>query len=95
MRVDTSLALSQAASPKIPTSLSTEDEVKLKKQTDAFESFLVKQIFDISLKSENKLFGKDAGDKVYQSMYNSTMSDALSGGFGFSELLFNYLKENA
>ncbi len=95
MRVDTSLALSQAASTQIPASLSAEDEVKLKKQTDAFESFLVKQIFDISLKSENKLFGKDAGDKVYQSMYNSTMSDALSGGFGFSELLFNYLKENA
>jgi len=95
MSVDTSVALSQASALKIPSSLSPDDEVKLKEQTDAFESFLLKQILDISLKSENKLFGKDAGDKVYQSMYNSTMSDALSGGMGFSELLFNYLKENA
>ncbi len=95
MAVDTSLALSQASAVKIPSSLSVDDEVKLKEQTDAFESFLLKQILDISLKSENKLFGKDAGDKIYQSMYNGAMSDALSGGMGFSELLFNYLKENA
>ena len=95
MTVDTSLALSQATAAEIPSSLSTSDEVKLKEQTDAFESFLLKQIFDISLKSENTLFGKDPGDKIYQSMYNDTMSDALSGGLGFSELLFNYLKENS
>ncbi len=95
MQVDTSLALSQATAAKIPSSFSPEDEVKLKEQTDAFESFLLKQIFDISLKSDNKLFGKDPGDKIYQSMYNDTMSDALSGGLGFSELLFNYLKENS
>ncbi len=94
MTVDTSLAISQASAAKIPSSLSPDDEVKLKEQTDAFESFLLKQILDISLKSENKLFGKDPGDKIYQSMYNDTMSDALSGGLGFSELLFNYLKEN-
>lgn len=95
MQVDTSLALSQASALKIPSSLSTDDAIKLKEQTDAFESFLLKQILDISLKSDNKLFGKDPGDKIYQSMYNDTMSDALSGGLGFSELLFNYLKENS
>ena len=95
MNIDNSLAISQAAKVDIPSTLSTSDEVKLKEQTDAFESFLLKQILDISLKSENKLFGKDPGDKIYQSMYNDTMSKALSGGLGFSELLFNYLKENS
>ena len=95
MTVDNSAALASATSPKIPSSLSTEDSVKLKEQTDAFESFLLKQVLDISLKNENKLFGKDPGDKIYQSMYNDTMSKSLSGGMGFSELLFNYLKENS
>jgi Rod binding domain-containing protein len=42
----------------------------------------------------SKLFGKDAGDKIYNSMYNDALSDSMSGKFGFSELLFNYLKEN-
>ena len=95
MTIDNTAAIASLSTPKIPSSLSAKDEVKLKEQTDAFEAFLLKQIFDISLKSENKLFGKDAGDKIYQSMYNDTMSKTLSGGLGFSELLFNYLKENS
>jgi len=95
MTIDNSAVLSSLSTPKIPSSLSAKDEVKLKEQTDAFEAFLLKQVLDISLKSENKLFGKDAGDKIYQSMYNDTMSKTLSGGLGFSELLFNYLKENS
>ena len=95
MTIDNSAAIAAASSPKIPTKLSADDEVKLKEQTDAFEAFMLKQIFDISLKSENKLFGKDPGDKIYQSMYNDMMSQKLSGGMGYSELLFNYLKENS
>lgn len=95
MTIDNSAAIASATSPQIPSSLSASDEVKLKEQTDAFEAFLLKQVLDISLKNENKLFGKDPGDKIYQSMYNDTMSKSLSGGMGFSEILFNYLKENA
>jgi len=71
----------------------TDDEKRLRESTDAFESFLVKKVLDISLKNQNSIFGKDAGDKIYNSMYNDTMSKALSGGFGFSELLFNFLKD--
>jgi Rod binding domain-containing protein len=93
MTIDNTAALSIATTPNVPKKLSSDD-VKLKEQTDAFEAFFVKQVFDISLKSENKLFGKDPGDKIYQSMFNDTMSKSLTGGFGFSELLFNYLKEN-
>lgn len=71
----------------------SKNDKLLKEQTDAFEAFLIKEVLDVSIKSENELFPKDAGDKIYSSMYNDTMSRALSGGLGFSELLFNYLKE--
>ncbi len=94
MTIDNSAAIASATLPEIPSSLSAKDEVKLREQTDAFEAFLLKQVLDISLKNENKLFGTDPGDKIYQSMYNDTMSKSLSGGMGFSELLFNYLKDN-
>lgn len=69
-----------------------EDEA-LKEQTDAFEAFFVKEVLDISLKSQNSLFGKDASSEIYSSMYNDTMSKALSGGLGFSKLLYDFLKE--
>ncbi len=91
MQIDNTTALLATNTPKISQ---TDNDEKLREQTDAFEAFLLKQVFDISLKSENALYGKDAGDKIYQSMYNDTMSKSLSGGLGFSELLFNYLKEN-
>lgn len=71
------------------------DTKALREQTDAFESFFVKMVLDISLKNENPLFGKDAGDEIYHSMYNDTMSRALGGGFGFSDLLYNFLLERA
>lgn len=70
-----------------------EEDKALKEQTDAFEAFFVKQILDLSLKTQNSLFGKDASDEIYSSMYNDTMSKALSGGLGFSKLLYDFLKE--
>lgn len=71
-----------------------EDEI-LKEQTDAFEAFLLKSVLDVSLKNKASIFGKDASDEIYSSMYNDTMSKALSGGLGFSKLLFNFLKERS
>lgn len=74
-----------------------KNDAALKEQTDKFEAFFVKQILDIAINSEdsseNSLFPKDAGDKIYKSMYNDTMSNALSGKLGLSEMLFTYLKE--
>jgi len=90
LSVDNSVALN---SLNKDFKVDTLDEKRLKESTDAFEAFLVKKVLDISLKKENSLFGKDAGDKIYNSMYNDTMSKSLSGGFGFSELLFNFLKD--
>ncbi len=91
MKVDTTLATLDRSKPTISKDV---DDKKLREQTDRFEAYFIKQIFDITLKSENKLFGKDAGDKIYQSMYNDALSQASTGSFGYSELLFNYLKQN-
>ncbi|HEB9341510.1 TPA: rod-binding protein [Campylobacter coli] len=71
----------------------TKEDEALKEQTDAFEAFFLKQVLDVSLKTQNSLFGKDASDEIYSSMYNDTMSKALSGGIGFSKLLYDFLKE--
>ena len=91
------VALMSAFDPKIDRTAGRpridENDRKLREQTDQFEAFLLKKVLDISLKSEHKLFGKDAGDKIYQSMYNDTFSQALSGNIGFSQMLFDFLKE--
>ncbi len=68
-------------------------DAKLKEQTDKFEAFFIKKVLDISMKNENSLFEKDAGDKIYNSMYHDALSEGMSGQFGFSELLYNFLKE--
>ncbi len=76
----------------VPNIVKTDNDAKLKEQTDKFEAFFIAKILDVSTKSENTLFPKSAGEDIYKSMYNDTMSNKLSGHFGFSELLFNYLK---
>lgn len=97
MRVDTSAALSayNASSTQNLGKIKPVDDAALKEQTDAFEAFLVKEVLDIALKNENPLFPEDPGDKIYNSMYNDAMSRALSGGFGFSQMLYDFLKERA
>ena len=89
--IDSTLALSQAQG-KIDTRFDNENSAKLKEQTDSFESLIIKQMLDISMKDgENSLFGKSTGSHIYQSMYHDTLSKELTGGFGYSELLYNFL----
>ena len=89
--IDSTLALSQAQD-KIDTRFDKENHDKLKEQTDSFESLIIKQMLDISMKDEeNSLFGKSTGSHIYQSMYHDTLSKELTGGFGYSELLYNFL----
>lgn len=52
-----------------------------------------KTSFRCIFKNSKFTFGKDASDEIYSSMYNDTMSKALSGGMGFSKLLYDFLKE--
>lgn len=92
MQVDTSLALIDTNYNK-EFDTSAKNDALLKEQTDKFEAFFIKQVLDISMKNDSKLFPKDAGDKIYSSMYNDTMSTSLSGQFGFSEMIFKFLKE--
>jgi hypothetical protein len=78
---------------KADTKDQTKQDMLLKEQTDAFEAFMVKAVLDVAIKNENSLFGKDAADGIYNSMYNDTMSRALSGNLGFSQLLYDFLKQ--
>lgn len=91
MRVDTSVALMNAQYSQQSQELKNDE--RLKEQTDQFEAYFLKQVLDIAMKNDSGLFPKDAGDKIYKSMYNDTMSSALSGGLGLSQMLFDFLKE--
>ena len=70
-------------------------DAELRKQTDAFESIIVKMIMDNAAKDEKNLFSaqNDPGDKIYKSMYRDELSKASSGGFGFSQMLYDYLSQ--
>ena len=70
------------------------NDTKLREKTDQFESMLLKTLLDVSMKDSNKLFGKDAGDKIYQSMFREEISKISAGGFGISDTLFKFLKDN-
>ena len=89
LSIDNSLALQ--SSIRQPSSFNTEDAQKLKEQTDSFEALLLKEMLDISMKEGDAFFPKGTGSQIYKSMYNDTMSKELSGGFGYSKLLFEFL----
>ncbi len=65
---------------------------KLKNVCDEFESEILNFYLKEALNSQNKLFPKSPGEEIYKSMYQETLSKNLSGNFGYSELLFNFLK---
>lgn len=81
------------AAKATPTIQKTDDDSRLREQTDAFEALILKQMLDISLKMDDTLYPKAPGHDIYESMYRDTLSESLSGGFGFSDLLFDYLKD--
>jgi len=91
MKMDNYMALNSLGN--VPKIIKSDNDAKLKEQTDKFEAFFIKKVLDISIKSDHSLFPKGAGDEIYRSMYNDALSDKLSGRFGFSELLFNFLKQ--
>lgn len=94
MKVDTSMALQNYQSAKTPKIEGYKDNgAKLKEQTDAFEALIVKTMLSTAIKNEDPLYPKEAGSDIYHSMYLDTLSESLSGSFGYSELLLGYLKE--
>ncbi len=71
----------------------SQEDAALKEQTDAFEAILLKFMLDNALKLEDPLFPKQPGSDIYHSMYKESLSAQLSGGFGYSQALYNWLKE--
>ncbi|MGP1450316.1 MAG: Rod binding protein [Wolinella sp.] len=92
MTIDSSNALYSAQKTPTIENRKSDDE-RLREQTDAFEAVMIKTLLDTALKLDNPLYPKEAGHEIYESMYKEQLSQTLSGGFGYSELLFNYLKE--
>lgn len=82
-------------SQKIPKINSKVQDSELKKQTDAFEAIIIKMLMDNALKDEKNIFSSqnDPGDKIYKSMYRDELSKASAGGFGFSQMLYDYLSQ--
>ena len=79
----------------IPTINPNAENAELREQTDAFESVILKMLMDNAMKDEKNLFSEqnDPGDKIYKSMYREELAKASAGGFGFSQMLYDYLSE--
>ncbi len=71
----------------------TKDLKKLKQNCDDFESEILNFYLKEAMDSKNTLFPETPGEKIYKSMYVENLSKKLSGNFGYSELLFNQLKD--
>ena len=87
------MAIEQNYVPKIDKNI---EDAALREQTDAFEAVIIKMLMDNAAKNENDMFSsqKDPGDKIYKSMYRDELSKASAGGFGFSQMLYDYLSRN-
>ena len=81
------------ASKSAPKIEKTDDDSRLREQTDSFEALILKHMLDSALKMEDSLYPKAPGHDIYESMYRDTLSESLSGSFGYSDLLYNHLKE--
>ncbi len=77
----------------IPKIDKNAEDSKLREQTDAFESIILKMLMDNAMKDEKNLFSEqnDPGDKIYKSMYREELAKASAGSFGFSEMLYDFL----
>lgn len=98
MNIDTSMAIEsykRAQESVVNTNHlnETKEDAALREQTDNFEAILLKFMLEIAIKNDDVLYPKQAGSDIYHSMYIDQLSQELSGGFGYSELLFNFLKE--
>ena len=73
------------------------ENAELRAQTDAFESVILKMLMDNAMKDEKNLFTEqnDPGNKIYKSMYRDELSKASAGGFGFSQMLYDYLSQKS
>ncbi len=94
MNIQAQFVSQQHTIPKIDEQATDEE---LKKQTDAFESIIVKMLLDNAMKDEKNIFSQenDPGDKIYKSMYREELANVSAGGFGFSQMLYDYLSQKS
>lgn len=71
------------------------EDKALREQTDAFEAVIIKMLMDNAAKNDKNIFSaqNDPGEKIYKSMYRDELSQASAGGFGFSQMLYEYLSQ--
>lgn len=95
MYVGMDKAMLAAANPAVPNITEKENEAAIREKTDQFEALIVKMLLDNAMKDEKNIFsdGKDPGDRIYKSMYRDELAKASAGGFGFSQMLFEYLTQ--
>ncbi len=94
INIQSQLISQQHTIPKIDEKATDKE---LKKQTDAFESIIVKMLLDNAMKDEKNIFSQenDPGDKIYKSMYREELANVSAGGFGFSQMLYEYLSQKS
>lgn len=68
-----------------------EDE-SLRKVSDDFEAFFMKQLLDISLK-DSTIAGEGSGSDIIKGMYTDSISRQSAGTLGISDMLYNFLSE--
>jgi len=92
INISNTLLSQQHTVPKIDPKA---EDAELRKQTDAFESVIVKMLMDNAMKDEKNIFSEqnDPGEKIYKSMYRDELSKTSSGSFGFSQMLYDYLSQ--
>jgi Rod binding domain-containing protein len=88
----------ESANSTVPKINKNVDDKALREQTNAFESVIIKMLMDNAMKDEKNIFSQqnDPGDKIYKSMFRDELAKVSAGGFGFSEMLFEFLsRKNA
>lgn len=68
-----------------------EDEA-LRKVSDDFEAFFMKQMLDVSLK-DSTIAGEGSGSDIIKGMYTDAVSRQANGTVGISDMLYNFLSE--
>ncbi|RXK00769.1 MULTISPECIES: rod-binding protein [Arcobacteraceae] len=82
---------SPADSYKNLDSSKLEDD-SLRKVSNDFEAFFMKQLLDISLK-DSTFAGQGSGSDIIKGMYTDTISRQSAGTLGISDMLYNFLSE--
>ena len=68
------------------------EDKDIRKVSDDFEAFFLQQMMDVSLKSTN-VAGEGVGSDVIKGMYTDAVSRNSAGGFGISDMLYQFLSE--